>query len=240
MQIKCQQCGHENQLGAIFCRSCGAKLEINDLRPDVKDRSSGQGCFKIGCKIFLVMFLLLIISGVLVLFFPLNYTEYEPLSDEEKEKVTQTVQEMKDAIEGKSKKRMFIMTPSEASCALNDYLQNNGQEANKGGEAIIEVDEGDTIFIYQKKFLGVLRFRIAIKCQPEITQENGETVFTPNWKSFQFGNITFPIPEEEIDDNLEGDPKEFINKIEKFEVDEDGNFLIVFKKYNKADDKSLR
>jgi hypothetical protein len=240
MLIKCEQCGHENQLGAIFCRSCGAKLEINDIRPDVKDRSSGQGCFKIGCKIFVVMFLLLIIGGVLTLFFPLNYTEYEPLPEEEQQKVAQTVQEMKDAMEGKSKKRMFMLTPAEATCALNDFLQNNGQEANQGMDAIVEVDDGETTVIFQKKFLGVLRFRIAVTCQPELTQEDGETVFTPNWSSFQFGNITIPFPEDQVNEALEGDPKEFINKIEKFEVDEDGSFLIVFKKYNKADDKSLR
>ena len=44
MEIKCTKCGHPNQLGAIFCRGCGEKLELENLQPDVK--ASGRA--KIG------------------------------------------------------------------------------------------------------------------------------------------------------------------------------------------------
>ena len=32
--IQCPECGQENQIGAIFCRSCGEKLELDELTPD--------------------------------------------------------------------------------------------------------------------------------------------------------------------------------------------------------------
>lgn len=39
--IKCPKCQADNMIGAIFCRGCGAKLEIEDLKPDTI-RASGQ------------------------------------------------------------------------------------------------------------------------------------------------------------------------------------------------------
>ena len=32
--IKCPQCGEQNQVGAIFCRGCGNRLELDELKPD--------------------------------------------------------------------------------------------------------------------------------------------------------------------------------------------------------------
>lgn len=34
MLIKCQVCDHENQLGNIFCRNCGVKLDLDKMSPD--------------------------------------------------------------------------------------------------------------------------------------------------------------------------------------------------------------
>lgn len=48
MNIPCAKCGHENAMGAIFCRSCGAKLETGGVSPDKlhkensKEKASGN------------------------------------------------------------------------------------------------------------------------------------------------------------------------------------------------------
>ena len=34
MMIKCQKCGFENQMGSIFCRSCGEKLDMDAIDPN--------------------------------------------------------------------------------------------------------------------------------------------------------------------------------------------------------------
>ena len=33
--IKCPKCDADNQIGAIFCRGCGEKLNLDDIQPDV-------------------------------------------------------------------------------------------------------------------------------------------------------------------------------------------------------------
>jgi uncharacterized membrane protein YvbJ len=32
--IKCPKCGSDNLLNAIFCRGCGEKLDLSELKPD--------------------------------------------------------------------------------------------------------------------------------------------------------------------------------------------------------------
>ena len=34
MMIKCTKCGFENQMGAIFCRQCGEKIDMNEISPE--------------------------------------------------------------------------------------------------------------------------------------------------------------------------------------------------------------
>ncbi len=44
MMIKCAKCGYENQLGSIFCRGCGEKIDTSALDPQ---GSSGEGKGKV-------------------------------------------------------------------------------------------------------------------------------------------------------------------------------------------------
>ena len=75
--MQCPQCGTENRLGAIFCRSCGAKLETDGITSQTfeqvtgvvpKDKAKGKKRVK---KIILnsirIVFLALIVVGGLFL-----------------------------------------------------------------------------------------------------------------------------------------------------------------------------
>lgn len=42
MQIKCSKCGFENQMGAIFCRQCGEKINMNEITPESLDENRNK------------------------------------------------------------------------------------------------------------------------------------------------------------------------------------------------------
>ncbi len=40
--LVCPECNTENRIGAIFCRECGEKLDVSDLRPPSKSEQGGK------------------------------------------------------------------------------------------------------------------------------------------------------------------------------------------------------
>lgn len=65
--IHCNECGADNMVGAIFCRSCGGRLELNEIRPEteMKKEASITKNLKtiVGRIVALVVFLIL--AGIL-------------------------------------------------------------------------------------------------------------------------------------------------------------------------------
>ncbi|MCM8536805.1 MAG: zinc ribbon domain-containing protein [Lentisphaeraceae bacterium] len=43
MEIQCTECGGKSPMGAIFCRECGAKLNMDDMKPKVSSGGKGGG-----------------------------------------------------------------------------------------------------------------------------------------------------------------------------------------------------
>lgn len=68
VNIKCQKCGADNRLGQLFCRECGAKLDLSKLTPEhvAKSNREGGGGASIGRLLRLVVSLgLLALLGAL-------------------------------------------------------------------------------------------------------------------------------------------------------------------------------
>lgn len=64
--IKCPKCNEDNQLGAIFCRHCGDKLDLDDLRPDdIGGGNKDDSKLKLATVILRNLLILLIIIGVI-------------------------------------------------------------------------------------------------------------------------------------------------------------------------------
>lgn len=82
MMIKCQVCNYENQMGSIFCRNCGEKIDMEKMRPEnfakEKEKTSGGG-MRSFIGVILLILLLAILAGIFV---PINRIAIEdPKSD---------------------------------------------------------------------------------------------------------------------------------------------------------------
>ena len=62
--IKCPKCQADYQIGAIFCRSCGDKLDIDKLRPDDIKKATRNRAKLIGRIIRNVISLILLLAIV--------------------------------------------------------------------------------------------------------------------------------------------------------------------------------
>jgi hypothetical protein len=73
--INCPKCGAENMIGAIFCRTCHAKLNLDELSPDAFDEPPEPASKKAARLLqrVLVLGIVLVLGGVLVaLFWPVK------------------------------------------------------------------------------------------------------------------------------------------------------------------------
>jgi hypothetical protein len=86
--LKCPLCQSDNQIGAIFCRTCGEKLNLDEIEPDqiinASDGVTGSSLFFIKKLIMLCIFLCLV--GVLVGLFLNPGINVPPPLDEAAEK----------------------------------------------------------------------------------------------------------------------------------------------------------
>ena len=66
MEIQCDKCGNQNPLGAIFCRTCGEKLEMKEMQPKVTQSANKKkmNSFMLRQLISLIVFILIALIGV--------------------------------------------------------------------------------------------------------------------------------------------------------------------------------
>lgn len=62
--INCPKCGNDNMIGAIFCRSCGEKLNLNELSPDVFDAPKVPASVKLAKMLQRVLILVTLVGIV--------------------------------------------------------------------------------------------------------------------------------------------------------------------------------
>ena len=83
MLMKCEKCGHENQLGAIFCRGCGGKLDVEAVQPKVQHSESSVNFGGIAKKLIGFIIFLAIVAVIVMPFYPDNLSSYPPLSGDD-------------------------------------------------------------------------------------------------------------------------------------------------------------
>ena len=77
MEVTCKKCGNQNPLGAIFCRACGEKIEMEDFTPKVTSGSKRKmSAFVIRRLVSLVLSVVLL-GFIAALFFKPAVPVYE-------------------------------------------------------------------------------------------------------------------------------------------------------------------
>ena len=79
MNIKCTKCGAENRLGAIFCHSCGERLDMNAVEEQIgqeREKEKTKSVFKIIRRIISFLLLLAVLGLLAGLFIPVTM-EYD-------------------------------------------------------------------------------------------------------------------------------------------------------------------
>lgn len=131
MLIKCPQCNHDNQLGAIFCRSCGAKLDVETIRPKVIDhRSSDWDLFGIIRRLVSLAVLAGLIGVLVMMFMP--SPEYAKLAGEDQVEAAKIkFDELTRRLDGGFGKDVYVFSPQEATFLYNDkFIAAPGAGAN--------------------------------------------------------------------------------------------------------------
>lgn len=113
--IKCPNCNADNQLGAIFCRSCGERINIDEITPtDIKKTASKGKMVKAvtgGLRNLIGLAVLVVVGGALAaIFLTPTYTIPDDLSAAQVKVAKQRLGKLMRARKGE-----FVFTDAEAS-----------------------------------------------------------------------------------------------------------------------------
>lgn len=247
MLIKCLNCNHDNQLGAIFCRNCGQKLDIESVHPELADRKK-TGVFKILRKI-ITMVLFIAVLGILAGFFvPYGFKKYETITDEAQTKASDKYDEMIFRIDGVGRKKEFSFSLPELTYLFNNVITNkNGGDASS---VTFDSDGKDGLsIISESKIYDKLPIRMEITGNlsenMDADEENMEKIaISFNITGAKFGHV--PIPgflnskvAEKFKPLLESETvSKILKAIFKMQLTEDGNLLVELKKIPKQAKKT--
>lgn len=197
MLIKCNKCGFENQLGAIFCRGCGEKIETKDIDPTALEegaRKSRAARRKINWKPILGLVLLaaVVTLGILMFSKPANTPDYVKNEDELK-----LVKKMVKSIENGVS---TSMTPSQITTYFNEELINHSNSAAGGASYTVH----KVVFTGTGSDLTVTIYTTVLSCETVLTvtgtlkKGSAENPVDFQLKEFHFGKLKMPFAQEAI------------------------------------------
>lgn len=131
--IPCSKCGADNHLGAIFCRTCGCKLELGEFRPKTLNQQAGvvgvAHYLQLAWRIFIIGVLILV-AGIFVGLF-MTAPGYRPntLSDAD---AAAALRQYQDLFIPKVKATTVTFTSEQAQAILNKELGLTKKEGDSG------------------------------------------------------------------------------------------------------------
>ncbi|OGV50303.1 MAG: hypothetical protein A2X49_16170 [Lentisphaerae bacterium GWF2_52_8] len=241
MVFKCTNCGHENQLGAIFCRSCGGKLNIEEMRPEVKDDRPRMGIFSLIRNIVMTLLLLAVVGIIIGLFLSKGLKEYPAANEETQKAVKEKVTALLDRIEAGSGESNFVLSPQEASCAYNTcFIEKSAEGASSYliDSVNFDLDDSkDLVVVLETRLGGKIpaRFEIKGKISSIETAEPEKCAMKFDLLEAKMGHIGMPEALrgkilEKFSPILEGkNIEKILNALKSVELDENKNFVLNLK-----------
>ena len=201
--MQCPQCGTANRLGALFCRSCGVKIEVDSVTKDTfehvtgivpKDRVDAKK--RVRSIIFnslRLAFLAAIVFGIYLALQLPEVKEPETTSKLAKE-FTDTRTRLQAAVQRESEATVTI-----TEGAINSYLADRLAETENRGKTfplmdtwVLFEDNGDVNWVIDTKLLGrPLRFQY----KGTLVVEDSGVTFKPNgFFGGRLGKLPYPSP----------------------------------------------
>ena len=226
MLLKCEKCGHENQLGSIFCRECGEKLAINAIRPEV-DSKEAINVFGIVRKIVTGIIVLIAIYLVVMMFIP-QHTPRNLLTSDQQAKASEKFKAMMKKIDGRYGENSYRFTSSEVTYLYNNKIAKN--DIYNIDKIYFSIDSRNFVHvIMQHKLMGKIPVTFSLKgVLPE-----GSTNFTV--RDVQMGRLGLPrfLKKTIVSQFIPMTEKEVVKKIidgsVAFEI-KDGDFIVILNK----------
>jgi zinc ribbon protein len=135
MLLKCNECGHDNQLGAIFCRSCGTKLDVETIRPKI-DSKVTTNFFGIIRRVVTGIILLVLIYIIAAMFYPASPSS-NILAEDQQTKASENFKAMLRKMDGNYGETTYVFTPDELTYLYNNEMTESADpDADVGSYAI--------------------------------------------------------------------------------------------------------
>ncbi len=141
--IKCTNCNAENLLGAIFCRECGQKLDLDNLKPEHIEGSAKKAAKTTAhiVRNLIVLVIILAIGGVVALIFiPPGSTEAGAVAENDAQIARTRLVELMTK-RGVSK----TFTAPEANLLLTEAMLLTDEEKEKA--AIARAESGASAYL---------------------------------------------------------------------------------------------
>jgi len=165
--IKCKECGHDNELGAIFCRECGGKLDVEAIQPDVIDKKASKNVVGILRNLISAVLLIGLIVVLGLMFYPQKMTSFE-LNPAQQSAAKDKLNYLLSKIDGGYGDSKYVFTPDEVTFLYNNELTKDSDEEQGAGFVIEDMqfdidDDGFVLVTLKGKLFGKVSTTFALK-----------------------------------------------------------------------------
>jgi hypothetical protein len=217
-KVICTACGHENELSSMFCRKCGAKLDLKNVQAQSFKKKERVGLPKT-FKVLRVVVILLIVAVAGLLFWPNK--PHGALGDEAAGRDAQLkLERLHDAVRNQSRVKV-VVTEGEVNAYLARLLAGDVRGEDQGNLPVDQISvllEAGSVEVFVRARLGPVPLTYTVIGTP-LAGGGQPFQFTPryaylghlpmlggglNWAAGRVGRVFGDLkPEREVLDHLQ-------------------------------------